>query len=114
LTTKLFSEHFDEKSAGLFYKTIRCGLLHQTEAGATSRVKRGANLPLVSYTRDHPGVIVNTKLFHELLEKTISEYFAKLHNPESVDARVAFRRKMNFICRIEEKEPAAVTPATAK
>jgi hypothetical protein len=51
-------------------------LLHQTEAGATSRVKRGSNLPLVSYTSDYSGIVVNTKLFHELLEKTICEYLA--------------------------------------
>jgi len=110
LTTTLFSQHFDEKSAGLFYKTIRCGLLHQTEAGATSRVKRGSNLPLVSWTSDYSGIVVNTKLFHELLEKTICEYLAELRNSKSTTARAAFRRKMNYICRIEEKESEAVTP----
>jgi hypothetical protein len=59
LTSTLFSEHFDEKSAGLFYKTIRCGLLHQTEADATSRIKRGSDRPIVAYTSDHTGIIIN-------------------------------------------------------
>jgi hypothetical protein len=104
LTTTLFSEHFDEKSAGLFYKTIRCGLLHQTEAGETSRVKRGPQLPVVAYTSDHSGVVINTKRFHDLLEKTISEYVKELRNPTADLARTAFLRKMNFICRIEEKD----------
>jgi hypothetical protein len=108
LTTTVFSEHFDEDSAGLFYKTIWCGLLHQTEAGETSRVKRGSDLPVVTYTKDHSGVIINTKRFHELLEKTISNYVSELRNPGADVARAAFRKKMNFICRIEEKEPETI------
>ena len=103
LTTTLFSEHFDENSAGLFYKTIRCGLLHQTEAGASSRVKRGSHRPVVAYTSDHSGIIINTKRFHDLLEKIIANYVAELRKPASEPARMAFLKKMNFICRIEEK-----------
>jgi hypothetical protein len=105
LTETLFSEHFNEESAGLFYKTIRCGLLHQTETGETSRIKRGSELPIVAFTRDHSGIVINTKRFHELLEKTIANYVTELRNAGSTLARNAFRKKMNSICRLVEKEP---------
>jgi hypothetical protein len=108
LTTTLFSEHFDEESAGLFYRTIRCGLLHQTEAGSTSRIKRGSDLPVVAYTSDHSGIIINTKRFHDLLEKTIANYVVELRKPTSTIARKAFLKKMNSICRIVEKEPEII------
>src|SRR5689334_12702222 len=41
LTQTTFVQHFDPDLARLFYETIRCGLLHQSEAGGTSRIKRG-------------------------------------------------------------------------
>jgi hypothetical protein len=77
--------------------------LHQSEAEENSRIKRGG-VPLVAYTIDHRGIVVNTRLFHELLESVISSYTAKLRDPAAVGEREAFRKKMNFICRIEEKE----------
>ena len=104
LTQTAFGEYFDVPLAGLFYKTIRCGLLHQAEADGTSRIKRGGELPLVSYTVDHEGIVVNTRKFHELLEKVIEDYVAELRKPDSQDLRHLFRRKMNYICRIEQQE----------
>jgi hypothetical protein len=102
LTQTSFSQYFDGPKAALFYTTIRCGLLHQTEAKHNSRVKRGT-LPLVSYSVDHKGIVINVPRFHETLAKVIGEYLAQLRKPESVAARAPFREKMNFICRIEEK-----------
>lgn len=109
LTETAFGNHFDVPLAGLFYKTIRCGLLHQSEAEGTSRIKRGGDLPLVTYTVDHSGVVINTRMFHELLEQVIRDYAAELRKPDSEVQRKAFRRKMNYICRIEEKEPESIT-----
>jgi hypothetical protein len=105
LTTTLFSQHFDQHLAAIFYKTVRCGLLHQTEAGDASRIKRGGEIPLVAYTSDRKGIVINTKAFHELLEKTIADYTDEVRDPSSVELRAAFRTKMNFICRIEGKSP---------
>jgi hypothetical protein len=113
LTTTRFSKYFDEESAGLFYKTIRCGLLHQTEAGATSRIKRGSDLPPVSYTSDHTGIIINTKRFHRLLEETIEDYLAELRTPEWTPARRAFLKKMNFICRVVETSTRTIPKISA-
>lgn len=104
LTETAFAKHFDVNQAELFYETIRCGLLHQAEAEGTSRIKRGHEYPLVQYTSDHAGVIVNAGLFHGLLQQVIEEYAQQLRNPEALELRRAFRRKMNLIARIEEQE----------
>jgi hypothetical protein len=104
LTQTAFAQHFDIPLAILFYKTIRCGLLHQSEAEGTSRIKRGSGLALVAYTVDHSGIVINARGFHKLLEQVIHEYAAELRRPDSTTQRLAFRRKMNHICRVEEKE----------
>ncbi|MGZ8846833.1 MAG: hypothetical protein ACXW3C_10250 [Pyrinomonadaceae bacterium] len=104
LTETAFSRHFDCELARLFYEHIRCGLLHQTEAKGTSRIKRGRGLALASYTVDRKGIVINTRSFHELLEQVIEKYVDELHMPESNTLRQAFRKKMNYICRIEEQE----------
>jgi hypothetical protein len=69
--------------------------------------KRGGAIPLVAYTSDHKGIVINTNAFHDLLEKTIADYTDQLRNPASVELRAAFRTKMNFICRIEGKHAEA-------
>lgn len=106
LTETAFNQHFDASLAGLFYTTIRCGLLHQSEADGNSRIKRGSGLPLVGKTVDGKGIVVNTQAFHSMLEAVINSYTEDLVNGTNKPQREAFRRKMNFICRIEEKEAA--------
>lgn len=100
LTGTAFSQHFATKSAERFYKEIRCGLLHQSEAEGSSRIKRG-DRPLVELTADEKSVIVNVPRFHELLKEVIASYASELLRPESTACRKAFRKKMNFICRVE-------------
>ncbi len=104
LTETLFSPDVSKKQARVFYKNIRCGLLHQTEA-EDSLVKRNNTRPLIAFTKDHKGVIVNAKVFHQRLEQVVLEYAEKLKDPKSTKEREAFRTKMNFICRIEGKPP---------
>lgn len=105
LTDTDFKVHFDTELAQLFYEQIRCGLLHQTEAEGNSRIKRGRGLALVSYTTDRKGIVINTRRFHELLENVVNKCVRELLKPESNELRKAFQRKMNYICRVEEKEP---------
>jgi hypothetical protein len=104
LTETSFSPDVCKKQARVYYKNIRCGLLHQTEA-EDSLVKRNSTRPLIAFTTDHKGVIVNAKVFHQRLEQVIREYTNKLKDPKSTKEREAFRTKMNFICRIEGKMP---------
>jgi hypothetical protein len=106
LTETAFKAHFNADRAKLFYTEIRCGLLHQSEAGGNSRVKRGPSYPLVATTADGKGIVVNTQEFHQLLEVVIEEYAESVRSGGQPELREAFRRKMNFICRVEAKEPA--------
>ena len=41
--------------------------------------------------------------FHDLPKDVIEPYARELLQPEFVEARIAFRKKMNFICRVEGK-----------
>lgn len=104
LTGTSFKEHVSAEQARLFYRNIRCGLLHQGEA-KSSLVKRNSTHPLISFTEDHKGVIVNAKVFHAQLRRTIHEYLDLLRKPESTEERAAFRKKMNYICQVENKPP---------
>jgi hypothetical protein len=101
LTGTSFSAYITPLQAAQFYAQIRCGLLHQSEA-EKSLIRRNLTDPLIGPTKDKKGVIVNAKLFHAQLEKAIHEYANVLRNPESFKERAAFRRKMNFICAVEE------------
>lgn len=106
LTETSFSPDVSKKQARIFYKNIRCGLLHQTEA-EDSLVKRNDTRLLIAFTKDHKGVIVNAKIFHQHLKEVIREYADTLKDPKSKKEREAFRTKMNFICRLEGKLPEA-------
>lgn len=101
LTSSKFTEHFTAARAVIFYSQIRCGLLHQSEAGELSRIKRGGSLPLVSDTTDNKSLILNKMLFHELLEEEIRLYYADLRSGTKPELRLNFRRKMDGICRIQ-------------
>ena len=102
LTGTAFARHFTKKTEKNFYTEIRCGLLHQSEAEGTSRIKRGPR-PLVALTADQKSIVVNVHRFHDLLKEVVESYSQELLQPESVEARTAFRKKMNFICRVEGK-----------
>jgi hypothetical protein len=101
LTSSKFTEHFTAERAVIFYKQIRCGLLHQSEAGEKSRIKRGGSLPLVSDTEDKKSLILNKNLFHELLEEEIELYYADIRSGATPERRRNFRKKMDGICRIQ-------------
>jgi hypothetical protein len=94
LTGTSFAEHFGDATAKMFYRQIRCGLLHQTEA-QDSQVKRNSKLPMIAYTRGKNGLIVNAKPFHQKLKEVIRQYADELRIPGSEKARMALRHKMD-------------------
>lgn len=110
LTSTSFKKHFDKDKAKMFYKQIRCGLLHQTEA-KNSRVKRTSALPMIAYTKGNKGLVVNSMPFHQELKTVIRQYADELRNPKSKKAREAFRAKMDFICGVEKQPPQGSQPA---
>ena len=98
LTSQYFGRGFNNQTATLFYRTVRCGILHQAEVKESSLVRR--DQPLVSLSGDQKGVIVNPVLFHKRVETALRNYLADLRKRTEVDLRRRFRHKMNHIARI--------------
>lgn len=98
LTGPYFGSGFDEQTATLFYRTIRCGILHQAEVKCSSLVRR--DRPLVSLTSDGKGVVVNPQLFHARVEVAFRSYLADLRTPSETGLRQRFRNKMDHIARV--------------
>jgi hypothetical protein len=103
LTETSFRDYFDPKTADLFYQQIRNGILHQAEVKATSLVRIDANLDLVKLTEDKTGLIINRNKFHQQLVKVFEEYVTDLRNPSQGELRANFRKKMDYICRVQLK-----------
>jgi len=96
LTTAPFSNHFTKVSAAKFYDHFRCGILHQAEIKASSRVWRVG--PLVAATPDGNGLIINRRLFHSALRTAFASYLRTLRNRSDATLCQNFARKMNYIC----------------
>lgn len=99
-----FKEDFDDEKAEMFYKQIRCGILHQAETKESSKIKISHELPIVKFTKEKDGLIINRKKFHKKLISIIDSYIEDLKNPSNEDLRKNFRKKMNYICRINSNE----------
>jgi hypothetical protein len=103
LTETSFSEWFTNEMAKMFYKQIRCGILHQAEVEGSSRVLIRENIPLASLTEDSRGLVINRKLFHQELVQEFETYTSKLRDPSEQELRAKFKKKMDYICRLSEK-----------
>jgi len=97
LTTTSFGEYFDERQAVLFYRQIRCGILHQAELRGSSKIAtEGA---MVVYSSDNQGLIVNRLDFHKQLLMVLDQYASSLRDSKNVDIREKFIKKMRSICK---------------
>ena len=99
-----FKEDFKEEMVGMFYDHVRCGILHQAETKSNTKIRITDNLPVVKYTKNKDGIIINREKFHKKLVAIIKSYIEDLKNPTNENLRKNFRKKMNFICRINSNE----------
>ena len=99
LTEGYFGQYFDEKMAIMFYRQIRCGILHQAEVKGSSRVLIRWGTPLVKYTNDRKGLVINRKLFHQQLIQEFEDYINRLREPSNQELRGNFKKKMDYICK---------------
>lgn len=100
LTESSFGRFFDKNMATKFYGQIRNGILHQAETKETSLIHKKTGTDLVTITEDRKGLSINRDLFHEQLVHEIGNYKEKLRNPENIELRHNFKKKMDFICRV--------------
>lgn len=100
LTETSFSAFFTSSPmAKMFYKHIRCGILHQAEAKESSLIRIRPGDPLVKCTEDSNGLIINRKLFHQHLVKVFEEYVSSLRDASNEELRSNFKKKMDYICQ---------------
>lgn len=99
LTETGFREAFDQRRAELFYRQIRCGILHQAEVRGSSQVLVSDNAPMVAYAGDRKGLVVNRKFFHERLLAEFKKYTEEILDAVNDDLRGKFRKKMMSICK---------------
>jgi len=104
LTRGVFKDYFKEKMPDMFYEQVRNGILHQAEIKGNSKIHIRKCTPLVSFTCDKKGLIINRMLFHEQLVKEFKEYLSRLKNPKEKKLRDNFKKKMNYVCRITLSE----------
>lgn len=105
LTNTPFGDSFTKESAIVFYKQIRCGILHQAETKKSSKVLIRQDTPLVEPTADGRGLIINRALFHRKLVRVFEQYESSLRDPAQAELRSNLRKKMDHICRTRPGEP---------
>jgi hypothetical protein len=106
LRSTRFGRFFDDdQKAIMFYKQIRCGILHQAEVKASSLVVIDPHAPLVRLTDDGKGLVINRWLFHQELAACFDEYVRDLRKQQNAALRQAFKTKMDYICRVPASSP---------
>ena len=105
LTQTSFKDYFNDELANLFYDQIRCGILHQAEVKKSSRIQTRDSVQLISKD-ETGGIIINRRKLHKMMESVFQEYVNALRKNDLPDdvIRENFQKKMNVICRIEEKK----------
>lgn len=100
LTESRFGQYFDKKMATKFYLQFRNGILHQAEVKGNSKVLTREGSPLVRYTDDRKGLVINRKLFHQELIRAFEDYINRLRQQANKELRQNFKKKMDHICRV--------------
>lgn len=103
------SEHFNKefktnKICEIFYKQIRCGLLHQAQTKEKSLIKKNKPnlIEIIEINKTIKGLIIDRKKFHKNLTLEFEDYLERLSNNQTnfkgENLRLNAINKMNFIC----------------
>jgi len=96
---------FDDRKALAFYRTIRCGILHQAETKEGSTIRffddRDYSDKPFDLLTDGVSLRIYWAEFHRLVKREFDAYCTHLKANNLPDLRDNFKRKMNFICRVE-------------
>ena len=97
-----FQPDFTEDVSKVFYRHIRCGILHQAQTKEHSKVKVGRSQ--IAEPSDaanlNKGLVIDRERFHNALCCEIGEYESGLQNPQTKrdsERRQNFLIKMGFI-----------------
>jgi hypothetical protein len=106
-TATRFKAFFTPELADLFYRTVRCGILHQAESAADSLVKKSTASFVVKRSPSGKGVVINARRFHEELDRAFDDYVNALLTGDA-PLRTSFIKKMNYITRSSSDDGAVV------
>lgn len=110
-------EDFKEHEAFVFYADVRCGILHsgQTKKGSYLTYSNDNKDKIISFSElergkkeekePDKGVKVNVPRLVKELKKWFRNYCKKLRNGDE-ELRKNFRKKMNYICDVKDKDEA--------
>jgi hypothetical protein len=89
-----FKQHFtDEQQATDFYINFRCGILHQAQTSANTKIWAVGDLIM----RKEKFVIVNRELYHKKVKDELDIYLKKLKEKNDIKLLNNFKTKMDFI-----------------
>ena len=89
-----FKNYFiDDEQAKDFYINFRCGILHQAQTSADTKIWAVGGLIM----RTGKFVIVNRELYHEKIKDELTIYLAKLKRKDDSLLMDNFKLKMDFI-----------------
>jgi hypothetical protein len=91
------SQHFEftPRLSKIFYKHVRCGILHQAQTQGNTQLTFGQD-EMVKFI-DEESIRVDVEIFTYALFAEYEDYLTRLQNPREVEIRNKFIKKMNFI-----------------
>jgi hypothetical protein len=98
LTQTHFQDDFDEPKARKFRDCFRNGILHRAEIKGSSRIRTDRDLPMVQWSPDNNGLIINRRKFHRKLVCVFEDFIDLLRNPINQTERQHLRDKLDAIC----------------
>jgi hypothetical protein len=96
-----FFKEFNSTTATIFYRDIRCGILHQAQTKRNTQLTYGA---AVMVQRIKNGIIIDVEKFTGALIGEYEEYILKILNPSDENTKILrmnFIKKMNYIVKTD-------------
>lgn len=91
-----FPHIFDTLSADLFYRSIRCGILHSAQTKEGARLSDDDSFVVKLDSND---LVVSVVRITNQIKNYFNTYVNKLRDPNQITIRTNFVKKMRFICR---------------
>jgi hypothetical protein len=100
-----FCSFFDTRDKSkVFYKQIRCGLLHQAQTGKSSTIHIKKGEPILAWVDNsniNEGIRIHRDKFHTEVENVYKNYLTQLRSKTNHTLLDNFRKKMNIIANQE-------------
>lgn len=98
----IFKEFFNTQTkATIFYRQIRCGLLHQaqTKGKSTIHIRKEPPLQWVDPNDFRKGIRIQRKKFHKEILNIYESYCEQLNDDKNLNIKRKFKKKMEHIIK---------------